>query len=249
MKIPTFFLRTNARLWIFQALVAWISIRCHFLPINSAIRAAITTTLGTYVNDAKDILDSRYGFILPLESAYFLPAALEAYVVGSMPDLAILLGTAPCDDRIIPKDPVTKICAPEIAYQCQYFADVAAHKSMEGSLRVMEACWEMQHTSAETARKHHDRAHKNEPPFFMQLVGCMQVMDHWEKKMEICSETRPVMYCLAEYGGSVIEKQETSQMSAIDGNEEVPTGHVVRAAPRYSDVYKNGRQVAQTDEI
>jgi len=249
MQIPTFFLRTNARLWIFQALVAWISIRCHYLPINSTISFAITSTLGSYVNDAKDILDSRYGFILPLESAYFLPAALEAYVVGSMPELAILLGTSPCDDRITPKDPVSKICAPEIAFHCQYFADTIAHKSMKASLRVMEACWEMQHTSAETARKHHDRAHKDAPPFLMQVVGCMQAMDYWEKKLEICAETRPVMYCLAEFGGSVIEKQETGQMSAVEGHEEVPAGHVVKAAPRFSDVHKNGRQVAQTDEM
>jgi hypothetical protein len=230
MKIPTFFLRTNMRLWIFQALVAWFCIRSHYLPIPSLIRFALTSTMGTYVGDAKDILDSRYGFVLPYEAAYFLPVALEAYVVGSMPELAILLGTSPCDDRITPKDPVTTMCAPEVAYHCYNYANVYTHNSSRKSLRVMEICWEMYHTNFETARKHHDRAHEQEPPFLMQLVGCMQVMNYWEKKMEICIRHNAVMGCIAQYGGSVIEKETTGERTVVEANEEVPAGHVVKAS-------------------
>jgi hypothetical protein len=230
MQIPTFFLRTNMRLWIFQALVAWFCIRCHHLPIPSAIGFAITSTLGTYVTDAKDVLDSRYGFILPLEASYFLPAALDAYVVGSMPELAILLGTSPCDDRITPKDPVSQLCMPEIAYQCSVYADVYAHKSTKGSLRVMEACWQSYHTDVKTARKHHDRGHKHEPPFLMQLVGCMQVITYWEREMDICGATPSVLQCISDYGGQVLENKKTGARSAVEASEEVPAGHVVKTA-------------------
>jgi hypothetical protein len=230
MQIPTFFLRTNMRLLIFQALVAWFCIRSHYLPIPSIITFALTSTLGTYVSDAKDILDSRYGFILPYEAAYFLPVALEAYLVGSMPELAILLGTSPCDDRIVAKDPVTRMCAPEIAYHCYNYANVYAQKSSKVSLSVMEACWESYHTDAVTAKKHHDRAHKHEPSFVLQLVGCIQVINHWEKKMEICAAGQSVLHCLAEYGGSVIENEKTGKRKAIEASEEVPAGYDVKAA-------------------
>lgn len=230
MKIPTFFLRTNTRLWIFQALVAWFCIRSHYLPIPSFITFALTSTLGTYVGDAKDILDSRYGFILPYEAAYFLPVALEAYLVGSMPELAILLGTSPCDDRITPKDPVTRLCAPDIAYHCYNYADVYSYKSSKGSLRAMQGCWELYHTDVEDARKHHDRAHKHEPPFFLQLVGCMQVVDYWEKKMAICGASPSVVQCIAEYGGSVTKDDKTGRTTAIEASEEVAGGSGVETA-------------------
>jgi hypothetical protein len=229
MKIPTFFLRTNMRLLIFQALVAWFCIRSHYLPIPSIIGFALTSTLGSYVSDAKDILDSRYGFILPYEAAYFLPVALEAYLVGSMPELAILLGTSPCDDRIVPKDPVTKLCAPEIAYHCYTYADVYSYKSIKGSLRAMEGCWELYNTNVEDARKHHDGAHKHEPPFFLQLVGCMQLMNYWEKKMEICGANPWVVHCIAEYGGSVTKNDKTGKPTAIEASEEVAGGSDVKA--------------------
>ncbi|THW89462.1 hypothetical protein D6D18_06930, partial [Aureobasidium pullulans] len=35
-----------------------------------------------------------------------------------MPDLAILLGTSPCDERVTPNDPDTKLCAPMLAHHC-----------------------------------------------------------------------------------------------------------------------------------
>jgi len=194
------------------------------------MRFALTSTLWTYVDDAKDILDSRFGFILPTEAAYFLPVALEAYVVGSMPELAILLGTPPCDDRIVPKDPVTKLCAPEIAYHCYNYADVYAHKSSKGSLRVVEGCWELYHMDVKSARQHHDRAHKHEPPFFMQLVGCMQVMDYWEKKTETCGASPWVVKCITEYGGSITKSDETGRPTAIEASEEVAGGSDVDAA-------------------
>ncbi|KAI4844925.1 hypothetical protein E4T45_07934 [Aureobasidium sp. EXF-8846] len=181
MKIPTFFLRTNMRLWIFQALVAWFCIRSHYLPIPSLMRFALTSTLWTYVDDAKEILDSRFRFILPTEAAYFLPVALEAYLVGS-------------------------------------------------SLRVMQGCWELYHTDVEDARKHHERAHKHEPSFFLQLVGCMQVVDFWEKNTEICGANPSVVQCIAEYGGSVTKDDKTGRPMALEASEEVAGGSDIEAA-------------------
>lgn len=242
MQIPTFFLRTNMRLLIFQALVAWLSIRCHYLPIPPIIGFALTSTLSTYVNNAKDILDSRYGFILPLEAAYFLPAALEAYIVGSMPELAILLGTSPCDDRIVQRDPETNICIPEIAYQCQQYADIYAHQSIKGSLRIMESCWENYHTDVSAARKHHDRAHKHDRAVFVRLAGCMKAMEYWEEKMEVCGRTLPVRHCIAVYGAEealaylrqanigVSEKEKTSEEMSVGAGEKPTGGHNVEAA-------------------
>lgn len=230
MKIPTFFLRTNMRLWIFQALVAWFCIRSHYLPIPSPMRFALTSTLWTLVDDAKDILDSRFRFILPYEAVYFLPVALEAYVVGSMPELAILLGTSPCDDRITPKDPVTTMCAPEVAYHCYNYADMYTHRSIRTSFRIMQGCWEMYHTDVMTARKHHDRAHKQEPPFLMQLIGCMQLIDHWEKKLEKCGANSAVVQCIADFGASVIENTKTGKRKIIEADEDVPAGHDVKVA-------------------
>ncbi|KAI4849431.1 hypothetical protein E4T44_03352 [Aureobasidium sp. EXF-8845] len=225
MKIPTFFLRTNMRLWIFQALVAWFCIRSHYLPIPSLMRFALTSTLWTYVDDAKEILDSRFRFILPTEAAYFLPVALEAYLVGSMPELAILLGTSPCDDRITPKDPVTRLCAPDIAYHCYNYADMYSYKSSKGSLRVMQGCWELYHTDVEDARKHHERAHKHEPSFFLQLVGYF-----WEKNTEICGANPSVVQCIAEYGGSVTKDDKTGRPMALEASEEVAGGSDIEAA-------------------
>jgi len=166
---------------------------------------------------------------LPFEAAYFLPAALDAYILGSMPELAILLGTSPCDDRIVAKDPVTKMCIPEIAYYCNKYADVYAHQSSTiASLRIMDICWEKYQTDVKTAEKHHDKAHKHEPPFLLQLVACMQVMDHWEKKKETCGANPPLVHCIADYGGSGIEKEETGERKVIEADEEVPAGHVVK---------------------
>ncbi|KAI4717988.1 hypothetical protein E4T48_05782 [Aureobasidium sp. EXF-10727] len=201
MRIPTFFLRTNTRLLIFQTFVAWICIRCHYLPIPSTVRFVLTSTLGQFITTSKDILDSRYGFILPWEATFFLPAALDAYIIDSMPELAILLGTSPCDERVAKKDPVTGMCIQDIAHQCYHYADMYAHKTKSRtSLRIMEACWENYHTDVRVARKHHDLGHKHEPADLMQLIGCVQVVEYWERKQEVCGSIQPIRHCIASLG-------------------------------------------------
>ncbi|KAK6003450.1 hypothetical protein QM012_009221 [Aureobasidium pullulans] len=236
MKIPTFFLRTNMRLLIFQAFVAWICIRCHNLPIPSGIGFALTSTLGNYVNTAKDILDSRYGFILPWEATFFLPIVMEEYILDNMPELAILLGTSPCAERVSKKDPMTKLCIPEIAYHCNRYAEMHGKRHAQVSLRIMEACWESQHTDIKTASKHHETCHKHEPVELIQLIGCMKAMEYWEKKKEICGKTAPVMHCIAEFGAyeavaplqkKILEKREKEKMSeetTVEADENTDAG-------------------------
>ncbi|CAD0085322.1 unnamed protein product [Aureobasidium vineae] len=243
MQIPTFFLRTNTRLLIFQALVAWICIRCHNLPIPSTVGFVLTSTLGQYVSTAKAILDSRYGFVLPWEATFFLPAALDAYIIDSMPELAILLGTPPCDERVAKRDPVTSMCIQDIAYQCYYYADVYAHKTKsKKSLQVMEACWENYHTDVRAARKHHDLGHKHEPATLMQLIGCVQVVEYWEKKSEKCGRIQPIRHCIASLGAwefvadlrernpHLVKEPKAGKETTIEGGEGTTKGPQVEAA-------------------
>ncbi|CAD0044932.1 unnamed protein product [Aureobasidium pullulans] len=229
MQIPTFFLRTTIRLLLFQALVAWLSMRSHNLPLPSAIRWTLTTTLGSYVTTAKDILDNRFGFILPWEATFILPAALDEYITNSMPDLAILLGTSPCDERVTPNDPDTKLCAPMLAHHCFGHAEMFPHKP-KVRLRIMEACWQNYHTDVITARKHYDRCHKNEPPSIMQLVGCLKAIEYWEKKLGICSRLQPLSSCVLRYGAQDTmaeferEKKEKADPKKADSSDSEETG-------------------------
>lgn len=241
MRIPTFFLRTNMRLLIFQALVAWFSIRCHYLPLPSGVGFAFTSYLGSYITTAKDILDSRYGFALPWEATFFLPIVLDEYIMNSMPELAILLGTSPC--QVVKRDPETNMCVPDIAYQCHQYADMWASKgSPVKSLRVMEICWDNYHTDVRTARKHHDRGHKHEPATLLQLVGCLQAVESWNKKREICSEIKPIVHCIAAYGAydfvadlrrrnmDLVENKQAPQKAAVEGGKETATEQQLEAA-------------------
>ncbi|KAI4743523.1 hypothetical protein E4T50_06062 [Aureobasidium sp. EXF-12298] len=241
MQIPTFFLRTNMRLLIFQALVAWLSIRCHNLPLPSGVGFALTSYLGSFTTTAKDILDSRYGFVLPWEATFILPIALDAYITNSMPELAILLGTSPCE--VAKKDPETHMCVPEIAYRCHEFADMWAHrKQPERSLRIMEICREKYHTDVKTARKHHEMGHKHDSEVLMQLLGCLQAAETWEKKREICPENKSIVDCVAAYGAQefvadlrrrnphMVEEKQTPQKAAVEGEKETGTEEQLEAA-------------------
>ncbi|THZ12953.1 hypothetical protein D6C91_08145 [Aureobasidium pullulans] len=223
MQIPTFFLRTTIRLLLFQALVAWLSMRSHNLPLPSAIRWTLTTTLGSYVTTAKDILDNRFGFILPWEATFILPAALDEYITKSMPDLAILLGTSPCDERVTPNDPDTKLCAPMLAHHCFGHAEMFPHKP-KARLRIMEACWQNYHTDVITARKHYDRCHKNEPPSIMQLnIGRRS----WGSAAVVVSS------CVLRYGAQDTmaeferEKKENADPEKADSSESEETSEMV----------------------
>lgn len=251
MQIPTFFLRTNMRLLMFQGFVVWFCIRCHHLPIPSLISYALTSYLGSYITFAKDILDSRYGFILPLEATYFLPIAFDEYIMYQMPELAILLGTSPCDERVSQKDPMTKLCIPDIAFHCNTYANIYAQSNTKVSLRIMEACWEIEHTDIKTAKKHHNMCHKHEPGSdLMKLVGCIKVMDYWEKKKEICAGTAPVMHCIAEFGAQELvaplqkaanerrENEKKSEERAFIAGDRMTAGQEVEAATLRHDAGK-----------
>ncbi|KAG9948335.1 hypothetical protein KCU85_g5135, partial [Aureobasidium melanogenum] len=235
MQIPTFFLRTNMRLWIFQALVAWLSIRCHNLPLPSGVGFALTSYMGSFTTSAKNILDSRYGFVLPWEATFILPLALDAYITSSMPELAILLGSHPCE--VTKKDPETYACVEDIAYQCHQFADMWAHRREFGrSLRIMEICWEKYHTDVHTAKKHHEIGHKHESETLMLLLGCMQAAKTWEMKKEICPKQESIVNCIAAYNAEefvldlqrrnkkdLAEEEKTPQEAAVEGGEETAT--------------------------
>ncbi|CAD0098439.1 unnamed protein product [Aureobasidium mustum] len=241
MQIPTFFLRTNMRLLISQALVGWFCIRCRYLPIPSTVRYALTSYGWSHITTAKDILDSRCGFILPWELTIFLPVVLDEYIMNSMPELAILLGNSPCE--VAPKDPDTHMCVPDIAYQCQHYADMWAHRNrLASSLEIMEICWEKYHTDVNTARKHHEIGHKHESQTLMMLAGCLQALESWEKKREMCPSIPPIFHCIATYGAQdfvaelqrknlgLVEEEQTRQEADADGGKETATDEQVEAA-------------------
>lgn len=135
------------------------------------------------------------------------------------------------------------MCVPDIAYQCHQYADMWAHRSSPvKSLRVMEICWENYHTDVKTARKHHDRGHKHEPATLLQLVGCLQAVESWEKKRGICSRIKPAVHCVAAYGAhdlvaellqenmALVEEEKTRQKAAVEGGQEMATDEQLEAA-------------------
>ncbi|KEQ90211.1 hypothetical protein AUEXF2481DRAFT_579436 [Aureobasidium subglaciale EXF-2481] len=206
MRIPTFFLRTTPRLLLFQTLIAWLCIRSHFLPLPSTLTFALTTTLGSYINTTKDILDSRFSFPLPWETSFFLPAILDAWIIAEMPDLAILLGTHPCDQRFETRDPQTGICTRVLASQCFSFASMYSPRLKNSSMgfQILEACEQLYHTTAGEEIAHVTQCHKGEgdgeDDSLMRFVGCVKVMEYWERKKGICGKQQPFLRCVGEYG-------------------------------------------------
>lgn len=103
-------------------------------------------------------------------------------------------------------------------------------------------CWDNYHTDVKTARKHHDRAHKHEPATLLQLVGCLQAVESWNNKREICSEIKPIVHCIAAYGAydfvadlrqrnmDLVEEKQTPRKAAVEGGKETATDQQLEAA-------------------
>lgn len=197
--IPTFVVRSGLWLVFFQALLIWLALKTHKIPLSPPIHFLLQGTLGTTITNIKDILDVKLGFASPWEAHFMLPLLLDRYITTTMPDLTILLGKSPCSREVAHMHAETGMCTQLLAYSCYQHAAHMERGDM--FFHVLRTCFEEYQVSARQAQLHFNTCHSGKTDVFVGLtrLACERSKIRLEKEREVCLMVPPFVDCGMQY--------------------------------------------------
>lgn len=171
----------------------WLSTRFYRIHLADSFLPGLLYTFG--VTTIRQGIIEKVGFGIPIEYAILLAQSLDDRVIARQPDLAIALGTSPCDKRFFKDDEPTGVCANALADACYHgFARWRPNIESEG-------CREEFGLPPKAVTGHFDRCHPVEDFPYFALMACVRVSERILKDHGMCPATAIVIFkCSRRFG-------------------------------------------------
>lgn len=145
-------------------------------------------------NACRQTVTSKIGFGIPIDFAMLLAQSLDDRVVARQPDLAITLGTSPCDKRFAKNDERTGFCATALADAC-YNGFARSSPNIES-----KGCREEFGLPFTTVAGHFHRCHPGEDFPYFALMACVRVSERIMRDSGMCPATHMIFNCSQRFG-------------------------------------------------
>lgn len=175
----------------------WLSTRFHQNYLADSFLPGILYTLA--ITTLRQRLIEKVGFGMPLDISIYLAQKLDDRVIAHQPDLAIALGTSPCDKRVVKNDDRTGVCATALADAC-YDGFARWHPSNKST-----GCAKEFGLPRKTMTGHFRRCHLAEDFPYFALTACVRVSERILRDDGMCPETVIVIFnCSERFGLSEV---------------------------------------------
>lgn len=156
----------------------WLSTRFYQIHLADSFLPSVLYTLAFVT--FRQMVINKVGFGIAIEYAVLLAQTLDDRVIARQPDLAIALGTPPCDKRFVKNDERTGACTTALADAC-YSGFARWNPNMES-----KGCREEFGLPFTTVTGHFHRCHPTENFPYFALTACVRVSERIIRDYGMC---------------------------------------------------------------